>query len=178
MNHSKVAVRYAKAYYETCVEQNCLESGRNDIEMLANAINTISDLQLFLNDPVTKPSAKIKALETLLKGKVSALTVKFVSLVVSNKRESHLLDISRNFLYRYKKEKGYSDVTLVCARQLQDSVLANIKSAVEKSYKIKADIQLAIDEELIGGFVLQVDDLQFDSSVATKLKNIKKSLLN
>lgn len=178
MNYSKVAVRYAKAFYETCVEQNCLETGRADIELLATAIDSIPDFRLFLNDPVTRSSAKIKAMESLLAGKVSVLTVKFVNLVISNKRESDLLSITRNFLHRYKTAKGVSDVTLISAHQMNKAELATITSAVESNYKLKADMKVSVDTELIGGFILRVDDLQFDSSVATKLKNIKNTLLN
>lgn len=178
MNQSKVAVRYAKAYYETCIEQNCLESGHKDIELLSNAISSISDLRLILNDPIAKPSMKIAALETLLSGKVSALTINFVRLVLLNKRESDLASIARNFLLRYKLAKGFADVKLISAQQLDNASIDKIKVAVERNFNVKADFEVSVDTDLIGGFVLRVDDVQYDSSVATKLKNIKKTLLN
>lgn len=178
MNQSKVAVRYAKAYYETCVEQNCLESGRKDIELIANAISSIADFRLILDDPITKPSLKIAALETLLTGKVSDLTVRFISLVLVNKRESDLASIARNFLLRYKIAKGFADVKLVSAHQLDSASIDSLKIAVERNFNVKADFEISIDADLIGGFILRVDDVQYDSSVATKLKNIKKALLN
>jgi F-type H+-transporting ATPase subunit delta len=178
MNQSKVAVRYAKAYYETCVEQNCLESGHKDIEVIANAISSISDLRLILNDPITKPSIKIAALETLLSDKVSDLTIKFVRLVLINKRESDLASIARSFLLRYKVATGFADVTLVSALQLDNASIDQIKIAVQRNFNVKADFEISVDADLIGGFILRVDDIQYDSSVATKLKNIKKTLLN
>ncbi len=178
MNQSKVAVRYAKAYYETCIEQNCLESGHKDILLLSNAISSISDFRLILNDPITKPSKKISAFEALLAGKVSELTVNFVRLVLINKRESDLDSIARNFLHRYKTAKGFADVKLISARQLDVESLEKIKLTVEQNFNVKADFDVSIDAGLIGGFVLRVDDVQYDSSVATKLKNIKKTLLN
>lgn len=178
MNQSKVAVRYAKAYYETCVEQNCLESGHKDIEVIANAISSISDLRLILNDPITKPSIKIAALETLLSDKVSDLTIKFVRLVLINKRESDLASIARSFLLRYKVAKRFADVTLVSALQLDNASIDQIKIAVQRNFNVKADFEISVDADLIGGFILRVDDIQYDSSVATKLKNIKKTLLN
>ncbi len=178
MNQSKVAVRYAKAYYETCVEQNCIESGRNDLEVISNAIETILEFRLFLNDPISKPSEKISVIESLLKGKVSDLTINFVKLVITNKRETDLSSIIRNFISRYKSDKGYAEVSLTSAYKLDELFVGQIMQAVESTYNLKAQFDFSIDSDLIGGFILRVDDIQFDSSVATKLKTIKNILLN
>lgn len=178
MDQSKVAVRYAKAFYESCLEQNKLEEARTDMEYIGKTIAQVPEFKSLLDNPVVKPSKKADALTAVLNGKVSELTINFVKLIVSNKREGQLDSIARNFLYRYKKANGIAEVIITSAREMEKSAIDKVVSVVESSLKIKAELEQKQDPSLIGGFVLRVDDVQFDSSIATKLKNIKHSLLN
>jgi len=178
MNQSKVAVRYAKAFYESCAEQNKLEEGRNDIQLIAKAIKEIPDFRMLLDNPIAKPAKKTIALKSILSGKVSELTINFISLIVTNRRETELDSIARNFLHRYKAENNIGEVILTSAKEMQAETISKITGIVESSLNIKAEVETKTDPSLIGGFVLRVEDIQFDSSIATKLKNIKKTLLN
>jgi len=39
------------------------------------------------------------------------------------------------------------------------------------------ELSTAVDKDVIGGFVLTIEDLQYDASVATSLRKLKKQLL-
>jgi F-type H+-transporting ATPase subunit delta len=45
---------------------------------------------------------------------------------------------------------------------------------------MNTSVELKVEEnkELIGGFVIRIDDKQYDASVASSLKEVKKQLLN
>ena len=43
---------------------------------------------------------------------------------------------------------------------------------------IKETINQKINSNILGGFILKLDDKMYDASYRTKLKNIKKTLLN
>lgn len=178
MNHSKVAVRYAKAFYESCAEQKILKDARDDMQLIAKTIADVPEFKALLENPIAKPSKKITALEAILTGKVAELTINFIKLVVNNKREAYLDAIARDFLHSYKVKNGIGAVVVTSAQELDTSVIEKLTSVVEKSMQIKAEVQTKIDPSLIGGYVLRIEDVQFDSSIATKLKHIKKSLLN
>jgi F-type H+-transporting ATPase subunit delta len=40
------------------------------------------------------------------------------------------------------------------------------------------ELQEAVDESIIGGFILRVDDQQLDASISSKLNRIKSELIN
>ena len=46
-----------------------------------------------------------------------------------------------------------------------------------KELNAKIEMSTQVNPEIIGGLILRVEDKQFDSSVLTKLKNIKQHLL-
>jgi len=178
MDQSKVAVRYAKAFYESSSEQGRLSNARADMELIAKTIASVPEFKRLLDNPIIRPSQKSDALVAMLTEKVSDLTISFVRLVVANKRETQLGAITRNFLHRYKKENGIAEVVISSARQMEKDAVDKLVGIVESSLNIKAELEQNTNSSLIGGFVLRVGDVQFDSSIATKLKNIKHSLLN
>ncbi len=59
---------------------------------------------------------------------------------------------------------------------LHESTSGRMKDNLEDYYKCKIELESKTKPEIIGGFVLRVDDQQLDASVATQLRKIKKGL--
>ena len=51
--------------------------------------------------------------------------------------------------------------------------IAKIKQLVEKEFKTSFEIVHEIDPSLLGGFVLNIGDRQFDASISTRLRALK-----
>jgi len=49
---------------------------------------------------------------------------------------------------------------------------------VHELYKGEVQVKKVIDPDIIGGFILRVEDKQFDSSLRKKLSDLKKELIN
>ena len=77
----------------------------------------------------------------------------------------------------YTKSKGIRKASLVTAQPVDDSAIKGIKELIAKTYDSEIELSLAVDKDVIGGFVLTVEDQQYDASVAANLRKIKKQLL-
>jgi F-type H+-transporting ATPase subunit delta len=53
-------------------------------------------------------------------------------------------------------------------------VLATIKKLTDK----KVELVNVVDKDILGGFVLRLDDLQYDASVSSQLQSLKQKLSN
>jgi len=60
---------------------------------------------------------------------------------------------------------------------VEDSALKSIKEMLTKAYDAKVELSTEVDKEVIGGFVLTIENMQYDASVATSLRNFRKQLL-
>jgi len=177
MNQSKISVRYAKALYQFSKENNELDKVKDDMALLETTCR-IPEFKIALDSPQAKQSHKSEFLKALFSNKVTATTLSFITLVVSNKRDAYLEGIARQFLDVYRKEQGIKKVTVTTAKEISDSHLDKIVSFIEKNYKAKADIDKNVDESIIGGLILRIEDQQLDSSVSSKLKKVKQTLHN
>ena len=53
----------------------------------------------------------------------------------------------------------------------------NIISLIKKEIESEIELTELVNTDIVGGFVLRIDDVQYDSSVRSELKEIKKHLL-
>jgi F-type H+-transporting ATPase subunit delta len=60
---------------------------------------------------------------------------------------------------------------------LNDQVKEKFHTLLSTIYKTGIELQATLDPSIIGGFVLKVEDQQYDASVATGLKRMKTALL-
>lgn len=177
MNQSKISVRYAKAFFEYASEKGVLENVIADVKLLAKSLNEIAELAEVFQNPIVKPSGKKAFVSALLKDKISNDTIDFLNLVIENGREMFIQDILRNVLDIYRKTQGITAVTLTSAVPLSKAQEQEVVDLVTKQQNTKVELQTKIDPSLMGGFVLRVEDKQYDASVRSRLKQIKKELI-
>lgn len=176
MNESKISVRYAKSIYEFAVEKNQLEAVKNDIELLSQSIEQVEDFDILIESPLLKESDKKKAFKAIFEKNISQATLSFIELVITNKREIYLKDIFRNFMDIYRKKQGIKKAVLTSAIELDKRITEKLQSLLTDNLKSKIEMTQEIDQDIIGGFILRIEDQQIDSSVVKQLKLIKQSL--
>ena len=93
-----------------------------------------------------------------------------------NGRESFLSAIARNFISATRKYKGITEVVLTTAVPVNEKIKKQIEELVTRVFNTKVDLKETVDKEIIGGFVLKVEDNFIDASVRNKLKKIQKEL--
>ena len=176
MNESQISVRYAKALFQSASEKQILEQVNSDMELLAKTCKQ-EELQYMLVVPTLKPSQKLVLMEKLFKAHVSDTSMSMINLVIMNKRDIYLPGIARNFRDLYRKAMKISSASLVTAEPVEDSALKSIKEMLTRAYDAKVELSSEVDKEVIGGFVLTIENMQYDASVATSLRNFRKQLL-
>ena len=63
------------------------------------------------------------------------------------------------------------------AKPVDEAALNGIKKLIARAFDSEVELKTAIDQDVIGGFVLTIEDLQYDASVATSLRKLKNQLL-
>lgn len=177
MDQSKINVRYAKAFFGLAKEKGLTSELRDDARLISGVCNEIVDFILMLESPVVKTSQKIKIIKNIFDGKVTALSLNFLVLIAGNKREKYIPGIFRNLEDLYRQEEGIKTAVLTSAQSLDTDVAVQVSKMLEKEFKAKIELSEKIDEKLIGGFILRVEDQQYDASISTQLKKIKEQLL-
>ena len=177
MDQSAIAVRYAKAFFATAIEKDLLETLKTDIELVYDVCTNSADFILLLENPIVKTSKKAELISSIFQGKVDKLSLSFLLLIVTNKRENHIPGICRNFLGLTRKNQNIKSALLTTASEINSESIKNIEKLLGKELNATIELSTNVKPEIIGGLVLRLDDKQYDASVATQLKKIKQNLL-
>ena len=178
MDQSKINVRYAKAFFTLAKEKGLTQELRKDAGLITSVCTTSSDFNLLLESPVIKTSQKSEVLKRIFEGKVHALSLNFLLLITENKRENYLPGIFRNLEDLYRHEEGIQSAVLTSAQPLNEALVLQVKAILEKEFNARVELSQKVDAKLIGGFVLRVEDQQYDASLSTQLKKIREQLLH
>ncbi|MFO7842771.1 MAG: ATP synthase F1 subunit delta [Bacteroidales bacterium] len=178
MFHSQINVRYAKSLFLLAKEKKLVDEIRNDIEHILQAINEIPEILVLLEHPVIKISRKRAVLNDLFSGKVNEYTMTFLQLVIKNKRENHLKGILRNFIDFYRQFKGIKTAEITTAIKLSEKERSEIIKAIEEQFKTTVELKQKVNEDIIGGLIIEIENKQLDLSVAHYLERLKKEMLD
>jgi F-type H+-transporting ATPase subunit delta len=99
-----------------------------------------------------------------------------IDIVVKNGREKYIPAIARAFVHETKKHKGITESLLTTAVKVNTAIKKQVTGMIEDLFKTKVDMKENIDEAIIGGFILKIEDNYIDASVRNKLRKIKKEL--
>jgi F-type H+-transporting ATPase subunit delta len=179
MPNPRLAARYAKSLLDLAIEKGQLDAVHNDMLFLQELIRSSRELANLLKSPIIKADKKDKILDAITDGRVSVITSSFNKLLLSKGRETYLAEIVNAFIDQYKEYKGIHTVKLTTAVPVSEEVKKAIMDKISADKNLKnIELLTSVNEELIGGFVLEIGDELVDGSVAFDLKNIKKQFQN
>jgi F-type H+-transporting ATPase subunit delta len=176
MNDSKISVRYSKALFQSALGEKILDKVNQDM-VLISEVCKIPETRDFLHNPVIPPSKKRAIFHMMFGDNVEKITLSLIDLVIKNSRESFLPAIARVFIHETLKYKGITESTLTTAVEIDAKVKKQISDLISEGFNTKVELKAIVDSNIIGGFILQVDDNYIDASIRNKLRIVKKELL-
>lgn len=177
MNNSKISVRYSRALFESALAKKLLDKVYEDM-IFISATCRIPEMKELLESPVIRPSKKIDILNNVLGKNVQAITFSLIGLVVKHGRESFLPAIAREFIHVTKDYKGITESVLTTAVEVDPKLRQQIIEFISGIFKTKVEMKEVVDKEILGGFILRIEDKYIDASVRNKLRKIGKALKN
>ncbi len=177
MNYSAIAVRYAKALFSLAKEKNALSKVRDDMAQIVSVCEQDETFNRFLENPVLPFAKKNEIFDAIFKKQADKLTLDFIHLVTQNRREAFLKYMALDFLNLYKLEKGIKTVHFSSVTKINDTVRKEIRDLIKNSFNAETELIETTNENLVGGFLIRIDDLQYDASVARQLETIKREIV-
>ena len=177
MSANRVASRYAKSLVEFSKEIGKLEEVKADMELFHETAANNRDFELMLKSPIIPSSKKIEIIKEIFSGKMQEVTLQFATIMARKGRESFLTGVAKEFLSQYLILKGIKKAVISSATPLDEATKKEIDSIAKKLTGKDIELNLKVNEDLIGGFIMRIDDLMYDTSVSSKLRKIERELI-
>lgn len=177
MSESRAAIRYAKATLDFATEKKVADNVEKDMRRIAETISGNEELQGFLSSPIIKTVAKKEALVQIFKGS-EEITLGLMDTLADNGRIAMLEEVAYKYIIQYEKMKGEEVAIVTTAVPLTPALEKKILGKVQELTGSKVSLENKVDESVVGGFVLRVDDQQYDASISNKLNTLKREFTN
>ena len=137
----------------------------------------LEEFQYMLVVPTLQPRQKISICAKIFEKRLSKISKAMINLVFKNQRESYLPGIAWYVGELYRKEKGVRLASLITAQAVDEEAINGIRQLIRKAYDSEVELTASVDTEVIGGFMLTIENMRYDASVAGNLRRLKKQLL-
>jgi F-type H+-transporting ATPase subunit delta len=171
----EIARVYAEALFDVAKEKGSLDRVREELSQFADALGADRDLQIFFFSPYFASTEKSAGLERALIGADEEF-VNFLELLIEKHRMPVIFRIRRTFDELWKRENRQLDVTVTSAIELDPSVSQQIGAEIERQTGQSVQLSSRVDDEILGGVVLQVGNMVLDASIRNRLEKLRKSV--
>jgi len=176
MNVSRIAIPYAKALFDLAIEKNVLEETMKDLQIVATLIEGNKEFRMMLKSPVIKEGKKKIIFARIFEKVISKLTFTFFMIIIRKKRESFIGDISFAFIELYNDHKGILTTKLKTAFPVSEEIRSVVRNLMKDQAKGEIELVEEVNEKLIGGFVLQWKDKQYNASILKQLNRLERGV--
>lgn len=171
---SRVASRYVKSLLDLAVTQGSLDKVHADMQLFDKTVDSNRELWLMLKSPVIKHDKKLAILTAIFKGKITPLSLAFIDIITRKNREPLLAEIANEFHNAYNVHKGIGKAKVTTPVALDAKTRTQFEGIVRQlSNRKEVELEEKVDKDLIGGFILNVEDKQIDASIRNNLKKLK-----
>lgn len=175
----QVETIYGNALFELAIEEQKIDSLYEEAIALINILDKNDEFIKLLGHPQISREEKIKLIENTFAKRCSKDIIGLMVMVVEKGHAKKISDIFKYFVKLVKKEKKIGVASVTSAIILDESKRKAIEKRLVETTKYETmEIDYKVDESLIGGLVIRIEDRVVDSSIKTKLESLSKTLAN
>jgi F-type H+-transporting ATPase subunit delta len=176
MDAGIISTRYAKAIYKFAADKGEETRLYKEMQTLARQFVAIPELKIALENPILPAEEKVKLLIAALDGKVSESMENVFRVVVGNGRARYMQHIAPVYDLVYRKAKNMVLAKLTTATEASEEEKQRMVALVSNGGRNRVDFAVTTDADIIGGFILEVEDLRLDASVRNQLNTMTLEL--
>lgn len=168
------ARNYAKAMFDAAQELGKIETIKNDFNTVYSSMLIDKDVLSFFASAFVDGNIKIGILKKVYEENIAEETFNLLSILI----ERDLINILVAIIVEYENlcNEYYNILStkIIASSEIEniEALKSSIRSMVDKDVHFTVEI----DESIMGGIIVQIDDVIYDYSVRRLLENVKDSL--
>lgn len=171
-----ISTRYAQSLFELAQEENAVQTYQNDMLKVQEVFQDESFVRFF-SHVALQDDVKNNVLKKSFQNQVSDYVLNFLLLLIKKRRIRYIMGICRHFQSLCNEYFGIKEGIVYSAFELSQEDIDKIEKAISLKEEKKVKLRVVIDETLIGGIKVEIDNHIYDDSLSYKLESLKKELL-
>lgn len=171
----EIASVYARSLFEVARDAGSLDTVREQLGEIADALDGNRDLTIFFFSPYFSGDEKKNGLHRLVTG-ADATLVNFLELLIENHRLPAIFRIRRSLDRLWEEENKLLPVQVTTAIELDAQVVEELGRKIGEQTGRRVQLSSTVDPEILGGIVLRVGNNILDASIRNRLDQLRRQV--
>jgi F-type H+-transporting ATPase subunit delta len=173
---NEVASKYSNALFSLGKEKENLMELKEALTEFWQIVKDNKDLKQVLFHQRILAEEKKNIIGKLFDDQLHQDVLHFIYILIEKRREYKLESIISNFNKLVDREENILNVEVTSAVKMKQSALNKLKNRLKEILNKNIRINNIVNEDIIGGLVLKVEDYIIDGSLTFELKNLEQKI--
>ena len=156
---------------------DAVDEVQRSIKLVLELLKKDAQFRAFMQSKRFTTEQKTEVIRFGLKGACHPILQELLIIEIGENPTILLRDLSYFFNATVIDELNIVPVTAYVADELSVVEVADLQKILEKSIGKDTELDLKVDPSLLGGIKLRIENTYLDSSIKTKMDNLRKDLL-
>ena len=172
-----IAKRYARAYFALAQDEGRLGEARDEFRLFTDFLSRQEELKSVLYNPVFEADKRKAVLNALLdKFEVSRSFRSLLLILIDKNKIAYVGLVAENFVQLVDAAEGRLKIDIRSAAILSKSARKALEKEFHRLTGKDVELEIAVDESLIGGLVARYGGKVYDGSIRTQLDRLGEAL--
>jgi len=167
---------YATAVFETLPSQSDLDDIEDELFRFARVVEATPALRSALADRSLPLPVRRGVVADLLEGRARAATVRLVNEALRGRTRDIVATLDW-LVVQAAQARGWRVARVRAARDVDSGERQELSGALERLAGAPVELQVFVDESLLGGAIVQIGDLLVDATIRHRLEQLQEHLL-
>jgi len=167
--------RYANALLSIALEEDKVLYYKDQVKMLKELFKENEEFMHLISSYFLQDEEKEKIIDSIYNENENIKN--FIKVIMKNKRINEIDKIFKEFIKSCNEILKIKDGIIYSVDKLNNEEISKIEKGIENKLNCSVELENLIDEKLIGGVKVIVEDKIFDGSIKNKLEKLKDSLV-
>jgi F-type H+-transporting ATPase subunit delta len=171
----EIADVYARSLFEVAEERDILDTIREQLGQLADALHQNREVAIFLFSPYFSSDEKKDGLKRMIEGADPAF-MNFLQALVERHRMPAIFRIRARYEQLWDEARKLLPVEVTSAVELDEATIKSIGDRIGEQTGNEIELKSTVDPDILGGLVLRVGNFILDASIRNRLNQLRKQV--
>jgi len=177
MGSDPLVKSYAEALFQVARVEEILDRVEEELTRLSKSLDSNPELREFLSTPQISPDGKKSALSQIFSEKISPITLHWLNIVVDQGRQRRLPVIIEAFLILAQEAREKVTAEVITSIPLPEDLAKRLEQQLSKVTKKQVFLKPIVDDSILGGVIVKIENKVIDGSVKHRLEEIKNEMI-
>lgn len=168
-------IKYAEAILAVASAENDGAEVEDELFRFARAVEGSDDLRLALSDAKIPAARRQQIVEDLIGDQATSTTTALISMLVAAGRGGDIQRIADQVVELGAASRAKAVAEVYSVIELTDDQQIRLASSLKSATGKDVEIKVIIDETVMGGLLVQIEDEVIDGTVRTRLKQLREA---